>query len=396
MIPLSLYIHIPWCEKKCPYCDFNSHLAKTDISDPKAQNQYIQALLADLAQDIERFANQLGSRKVSTVFIGGGTPSLFSSKAIQNLIDGVKDIISLEATAEVTLESNPGSSEASKFEGFLEAGVNRLSIGIQSFNDNALQRLGRVHSASQAIAAAKAAKQAGFKRLNLDIMFGLPNQSLAASIEDIEQAIELEPDHISAYELTLEPNTLFHNQPPKLPKDEMKWQMYEALQQRLASSGYQQYEVSAYAKATQQCRHNINYWEFGDYLGIGAGAHSKMTDTEFQIQRSWKIKHPTTYLNALASDDSSLKAVNRTLKAVGDTKKNSSQDTAFEFMLNAMRLTGGFDLALFEDRTGLALETIQTSLNKHMQMGLLEISDGRVKTNLKGRQFIDTMLQDYL
>jgi oxygen-independent coproporphyrinogen-3 oxidase len=389
MIPLSLYIHIPWCERKCPYCDFNSHVAKQDISDPELQDTYVQCLLADLQNDLIRFNEALGSRAISSIFIGGGTPSLFSSRAIKDLLEGIKKLVAFDSDIEITLESNPGSSEASKFAGFLEAGVNRLSIGIQSFNNDALQRLGRIHNSEQAISAAQAAKQAGFKRLNLDLMFGLPEQTIEQSIVDIEQALELKPDHISAYELTLEPNTLFHHQPPKLPKDEAKWEMYEAIQTRLAADNFKQYEVSAYAKPDQQCRHNRNYWQFGDYLGIGAGAHSKLTNPTFEVSRSWKVKHPSTYISAMSTNES-------ISKGVGETKTVSQKDLAFEFMLNAMRLTGGFDLSLFKQRTGLAIEQIEPTIAKHQQLGLLALTKGHLTSTAKGKQFIDSMLQDYL
>jgi len=342
-IPLSLYIHIPWCEKKCPYCDFNSHENQQHFD----ESAYVQALLDDLDQDLEIF-NESASRAIHSVFIGGGTPSLFSAPAYQKLFDEVKQRLDL-SNAEITLEANPSSSEQAKFSGYLNAGINRLSIGTQSYNPIMLKRLGRVHNQQDAMTAVQSAQQAGFERVNLDIMFALPEQTLEQAIDDIEQAIAFAPEHISCYQLTLEPNTLFFQQKPKLPNNDLAWAMQESLQQQLSAAGYQQYEVSAYAKENQQCRHNLNYWQFGDYLGIGAGAHGK---------------------------------TNKTIP--------------FEFMLNALRLKNGFSSNLFQERTGLNLSNIGSTIEKHCNADLMTQSQGLLKPTNKGYQFIDSMLNDYL
>jgi len=379
-IPLSLYIHIPWCEKKCPYCDFNSHLARTDVNEPA----YIEALLHDFERDFATFSNAIGNRKISTVFIGGGTPSLFDPDSFARLLNGLNNYLS--ADIEITLEANPGSSEAEKFIGFREAGVTRLSIGVQSFNQQHLHALGRVHNANDAIQAAGYAKQAGFGNFNLDLMFGLPSQTLEQSIADAQQAIVLGPSHLSCYQLTIEPNTLFHHSPPVTPDDESLWDMQLAIQSELANAGYQQYEVSAYAQNSQHCQHNTNYWEFGDYLGIGAGAHGKITNTQGQVTRSWKIKHPATYLKAHE---------NRTPFTGGVERVNDHQLT-FEFMMNALRLRHGFNIELFKQRTRLSTSFIDTQLALHQQQGLIEIKDKHINPTQRGREMLDSMLQDYL
>ena len=262
--PLSLYVHIPWCERKCPYCDFNSHLAKETVD----ESTYVKQLLLDLDADIKEFQNSLLGRELHSIFIGGGTPSLFSAKSIAQLLDGIKDRIPCATNLEVTLEANPGSSETTKFSGFYQAGVNRLSIGTQSFNAKHLKGLGRIHSDKQALAAGRAAQQAGFDNFNLDIMFGLPNQSIEQALDDVGTAILLKPSHLSCYQLTIEPNTLFYAKPPTTPHDDALWEMQNMIQKELARQGYKQYEVSAYAQEQQQCQHNMNYWQFGDYLGM--------------------------------------------------------------------------------------------------------------------------------
>ena len=380
--PLSLYIHIPWCEKKCPYCDFNSHQAKTDIN----ESAYIDALLSDLRQDLHTYRDPLQGRELKSIFIGGGTPSLFSASAISQLMQGVRAEIKLAPNCEVTMEANPGSSEADKFSGFREAGINRLSIGVQSFNPLHLSKIGRVHNASEAIAAARFAGQAGFDNFNLDLMFGLPEQSIEQCLQDITTAIELAPTHLSCYQLTIEPNTLFHHQPPPRPDDDALWEMQTALQEILAAADYRHYEVSAYAQAERRCEHNLNYWQFGDYLGIGAGAHGKITQQSHTLERYWKIKHPTSYLRA-ASESTSF---------VGAAQKVAADQISFEFMINALRLVDGFEIDLFTRRTGLNYSAISNVVDKHQRQGLLIVGQQHLKPSEKGQQFLDSMLQDYL
>lgn len=376
--PLALYIHIPWCEKKCPYCDFNSHLARNEID----EENYIKALLLDLKTDLETYKQQINQRPLSSIFIGGGTPSLFSAQSYSILINGVREMIDLSDDIEITSEANPGSSEAAKFKGFKEAGINRLSIGVQSFNKNHLSALGRVHNPQEAINAAHYARQAGFDNFNLDLMFGLPEQSLTQSLADLKQAIDLKPSHLSCYQLTIEPNTLFHHRPPITPGDETLWEMQIALQTLLADSGYRQYEVSAYTSGPR-CQHNLNYWQFGDYLGIGAGAHSKLTNANNTLTRTWKIKHPNNYLNP----DKAF---------TGGVDIISEQNIAFEFMMNALRLSDGFSLDIFTDRTGLNSLSIQHNLEKHLALGLIDIEHQHITPTPRGKQLLDSMLQDYL
>lgn len=377
--PLALYIHIPWCERKCPYCDFNSHQVRGAIDEA----EYVTALLADLAKDLVDFDLLDSGREISTIFIGGGTPSLFSASSMKKLISGVKARVACAADVEITCEANPSSSEAVKFAGFREAGINRLSIGVQSFNQQHLRALGRVHSANEALAAAAYAQQAGFDNFNLDLMFGLPEQTLEQASEDLAQAIALSPQHLSCYQLTIEPNTLFHHQPPITPDHDSLWEMQAALQSKLAQAQFDQYEVSAYARAGQRCRHNLNYWQFGDYLGIGAGAHAKLTQSNGQVTRRFKVKHPARYLQSGQS-------------FVGGESEVAAQQLPFEFMLNALRLTQGFSLELFESRCALSRDTIAEQLEKHQQQGLITIEQDYVLSTPRGRQMLDTMLQDYL
>jgi len=376
--PLALYIHIPWCEKKCPYCDFNSHLARTEVD----EIAYVSALLDDLQHDVSTYREQIAGRSLSSIFIGGGTPSLFSAESYALLLNGVKKIIDLAHTIEITSEATPGSSEVSKFTGFKQAGINRLSIGVQSFNAQHLSALGRIHNPNDAINAARYAKQAGFENFNLDIMFGLPKQTLEQSINDVTQAIDLSPSHLSCYQLTIEPNTLFHHNPPITPNDEMLWDMQSAIQGQLKSAGYQQYEVSAYAQ-TQQCKHNVNYWQFGDYLGIGAGAHSKLSNQDGSLTRLWKIKHPNNYLKPDKA-------------YIGGIDIIQGPQIVFEFMMNALRLNDGFSSELFEQRTQLSINDIKEALSRHESLGLINISNNQIKPSDRGHQLLDSMLQDYL
>jgi oxygen-independent coproporphyrinogen-3 oxidase len=382
MIPLSLYIHIPWCEKKCPYCDFNSHQANQNVDEPA----YVTALLMDLQTDLKYFAQSVRNRKLQSIFIGGGTPSLFSAESVEKILQGVADQIQFCDDIEITLEANPGSAEADKFLGFKQAGVNRLSIGIQSFNHTHLTALGRAHNPNEAIKAASYAKKAGFDNFNLDLMFGLPEQTTAQSISDVRRAVALDPSHLSCYQLTIEPNTLFHHQPPITPDDEVLWEMQVNIQSLLAQAGFKQYEVSAYCLQDRQCRHNLNYWRFGDYLGIGAGAHGKLTSLDASAYRNWKIKHPTTYLERSKNGEN----------LCGATTKIEKSQFAFEFMLNALRLTNGFKLNLFEQRTGLSVNDIRLQLDSHQQQHLIKIENQQFKLTERGKTMIDNMLQDYL
>lgn len=376
--PLSLYIHLPWCARKCPYCDFNSHEKK----DALPEREYVQALIHDLEQDLPR----VWGRRVTSIFIGGGTPSLFSPDAIDRLLCGIRARLTVNPDAEITLEANPGSSEMQKFHEFRGAGINRLSIGVQSFNDDLLSSVGRIHGRREAIVAAEAAHAAGFDNFNLDLMFGLPGQRISQAIADVNTAIALEPTHISLYQLTIEPNTLFHHQPPVLPTDDESWQMQEQCQEMLADGGFSQYEVSAYAKAGRQCRHNLNYWQFGDYLGIGAGGHGKITDGSQQgITRISKQKQPQTYLDSAGSP-----------ACIGEETALSPDDAAFEFMLNALRLSEGFATPLFTERTGLPLSHIEKPLNQAEQRGLIECDAQEIRPTELGKLYLNNLTEFFL
>ncbi|MEO7757029.1 MAG: radical SAM family heme chaperone HemW, partial [Dokdonella sp.] len=347
--PLSLYIHIPWCVKKCPYCDFNSHA----LNDALPVDAYVDALLADFDRDLREFGDALSGRSLHSIFFGGGTPSLFAPDAIARILDGVGARIDLPRNIEITLETNPGTVEHGRFDGYLRAGVSRLSFGVQSFDDAQLARLGRIHSAADAERAIKEAQDAGFANLNLDLMYALPEQTLAGALADVERAIALEPAHVSHYQLTLEPNTLFAAQPPALPDEDSAWDMQEACQQRLADAGYAQYEVSAYARGNQRSVHNLNYWTFGDYLGIGAGAHGKLSQAKTgAIIRTTKLKLPRSYLERAVRGE-----------AFGSTAAIAGADLPFEFMMNALRLNDGVPMSLFGQRSGLALGVIDGKLN---------------------------------
>lgn len=378
-IPLSLYIHIPWCERKCPYCDFNSHQQRDALNEA----EYVSTLLADLDADLSHFGSTLQQRAIQTIFIGGGTPSLFSADSYARLFHGIQRRLEFADDIEITLEANPGSSEAGKFQGFRQAGINRLSIGVQSFNPSHLTALGRIHSSNEAVLAAQAAQQAGFSNFNLDLMFGLSEQTEAQALADLKQAIALSPTHLSCYQLTIEPNTLFYHAPPVTPDDEALWSMQDSLQTELAANRYQHYEVSAYSQSDKRCRHNLNYWQYGDYLGIGAGAHAKVTlgDT---VQRAWKIKHPATYITAE--------------NKLGDKAWSlvEPNNRPFEFMMNALRLLEGFSKSQFETRCQLPLTHIDALLEKHAKLGLIEISAEHVKPTLFGHNMLNTMLEDYL
>ncbi len=340
------------------------------------EQAYVSVLLLDLEQELSRIKD----RQLVSIFIGGGTPSLFSGGAIERLLAGVRRSISLSADVEITLEANPGTADAANFAAYLAAGVNRLSLGIQSFDTQKLQRLGRIHSADEARSAFLLARETGFENINLDIMFGLPEQNQQQAMLDLEAAIDLAPEHISWYQLTIEPNTLFYQKPPPTPHDDLLWDMQLAGQDRLRDAGYQQYEVSAYAKAGARCAHNINYWTFGDYLGIGAGAHAKITRQDDVIRR-WKQRHPMTYINALENAQS-----------VTEEKRLETSDLVLEFMMNALRLQDGVPDTLLQQRTGIPLSAIQDVLQEAGKRQLLEVSGGFIRPTELGRTYLNDLL----
>lgn len=373
-LPLSLYIHLPWCERKCPYCDFNSHELR-DL--PEAD--YVDALLRDLEGDLALAQG----RTIETLFIGGGTPSLFSAREIARLLTGVGSLLNLSPELEATMEANPGSSEAGKFEDFRAAGINRLSLGIQSFDDSCLQALGRVHNSDQAQAAIEHARAAGFDNLNIDLMHGLPGQSVTAAEADLRTALAFQPSHLSWYQLTIEPNTLFHKHPPLLPIEDELADIQQLGEAVLAAAGFSQYEVSAYSAPTFRCRHNLNYWSFGDYLGIGAGAHGKVSYSDGRIERYAKTRQPGTYLAARGGG----------FTASGQTL--SPEDARGEFMLNALRLNDGFTREQFTVRTGLDASILEPTLQRFERERLLGVEGEQIKTTELGRRFLDTVVAGF-
>ncbi len=374
MKSLSLYIHIPWCIKKCPYCDFNSHALKTEAP----EQQYINALIADLEKDLALFKTPVS---ISSIFIGGGTPSLFSARAFADLLSAIAKLVKLQNNLEITLEANPGTFESTKFSEYRAIGINRLSIGIQSFNNQHLQQLGRVHSAEEALTAIEIAHKAGFSNLNLDLMFGLPRQTNQEMLKDVETAIIMQPSHISFYQLTLEPNTYFHKYPPKLPEDEQLYQGQQQCQQLLAKSGYKQYEISAYAKDNAQCQHNINYWQFGDYLGIGAGAHGKLSIAKpNKILRTTKPKSPEQYLN----------------RATASISEIAVEELPIEFLMNQLRIKAGFSLDKYQAMTGLDSATLEPALTQSVKQGLLIQQDQHFYCSEKGWNFLDSLLEHFI
>jgi oxygen-independent coproporphyrinogen-3 oxidase len=376
--PLSLYIHVPWCIRKCPYCDFNSH----PVRDALPEDAYIEALLKDLDSELP----DVWGRTVQSVFIGGGTPSLLSPESIDRLLSGVRARLPLKPNAEITLEANPGSAEQTRFAGYRQAGVNRLSIGIQSFNPHQLQALGRVHDSEEALRAARAAQQAGFDNFNLDLMFGLPGQPLEQALSDLETALGLHPTHLSWYQLTLEPNTLFYAHPPALPDADEQWNMQQAGQALLHTRGYTQYEVSAYALGGHRCRHNLNYWQFGDYIGIGAGAHGKLTDAgQGRIRRRSKRRHPQTYLETAGSQH-----------CLDEHRQLDAATTVFEFALNRLRLRQAFSLEEFERVSGLPGGRLQPLLQTALDAGLLQADGVSFRHSELGWRFLDNLIEYFL
>ncbi|WP_244814028.1 radical SAM family heme chaperone HemW [Caballeronia sp. Lep1P3] len=376
--PLSLYVHFPWCVRKCPYCDFNSHESKDDTF---PEERYLDALRADL----ESALPLVWGRQVHTIFIGGGTPSLLSAKGLDRLLSDARALLPLDADAEITLEANPGTFEAAKFAQFRASGVNRLSIGIQSFNEAHLKALGRIHDASQARRAVEIAAT-HFDNFNLDLMFALPQQSLDECRHDIETALAFAPPHLSLYHLTMEPNTLFAKYPPALPDDDSAADMQDWIHERTREAGYERYEVSAYAKPHRQSRHNLNYWRFGDYLGIGAGAHTKLSFPS-KIVRQARFKHPSTYMDA---------ALSPTESAIQEAREVGPRDLPFEFMLNTLRLVEGFPVHAFVERTGLALSTIEPALVEAEKRGLITRDFERITPTELGQRFLNDLQELFL
>lgn len=373
--PLALYVHLPWCVRKCPYCDFNSHAMPQNMP----QREYIEALIEDLDHDLTKVRD----RTLISIFFGGGTPSLFSPEEIGLLLEAVRARFVVSDELEVTLEANPGTIEHGRFAGYREAGVTRVSLGVQSFNEQQLKTLGRIHGAEDVHRAVDELRRAGLDNFNLDLMYGLPQQSIEEALQDLRSAIELQPAHLSHYQLTLEPGTVFYHRPPPLPDDDASWQMQIESQSLLDRFGYSQYEISAYAQVGRHCRHNLNYWQFGDYLGIGAGAHGKLT-VQDGIQRTARCKQPREYLSRAGAD------------RILEHRWLSGAELPFEFMLNALRLRGGVPASLFQARTGLALDVMESQLTAARAKGLLAATPGRLAATELGLQFLNDLQSIFL
>ncbi|MET6757548.1 MULTISPECIES: radical SAM family heme chaperone HemW [unclassified Pseudoalteromonas] len=371
--PLSLYVHVPWCVQKCPYCDFNSHGQKGEI--PEAE--YVQHLIDDLKADL----HLVQGRKIHSIFIGGGTPSLLTGAAYTRLLNEVDNLIGLEEHCEITLEANPGTVETGRFKDYVKAGINRISIGVQSMQNDKLKALGRIHGSDEANYAAQQAKEAGLNSFNLDLMHGLPGQTLDDALSDLKQIIALDPPHISWYQLTIEPNTQFASKPPTLPQDETLWDIQEQGVELLAQAGYVQYEISGYAKPGYQCQHNLNYWRFGDYLGIGCGAHGKVTDANTGlITRTEKVKHPRGYMDLIKP-------------YMYKSWHVEQDDLAFEFFMNRFRLVESCPINDFNKLTTLPLQSQQSALNQAINKGLLTQTDSHWQVTLKGHRFLNDLLE---
>ncbi|MGB5708633.1 MAG: radical SAM family heme chaperone HemW [Arenicellales bacterium] len=375
--PLSLYIHFPWCVRKCPYCDFNSHPLHQALD----QDRYIHALVHDLAHELTRFTPNV---PLSSIFLGGGTPSLFDAKSLRWLLIEVEEHVDFADDIEITMEANPGTTEHHDFDSYRSAGINRLSIGVQTFDPLQLKKLGRIHSPDDPGKALQSARQGGFENINIDLMFGLPQQSVEQALIDLDRALELKPEHLSLYQLTLEPNTVFYRYPPQLPDQDLVFEIQAALQAKLESAGYWQYEVSAYALKKEQCRHNLNYWQFGDYIGIGAGAHSKLTIDQTIIRRARK-KHPATYIATAGGE-----------AAVAESKQIRRDDILFEYLMNGLRLKNGFNLNTASKRTGHSPLSIRRVLHTHLTGELLEIFGDNIRCTDKGYLFLNNILTDLL
>jgi len=368
--PLSLYVHLPWCVRKCPYCDFNSHEARNAIP----EQEYVEALVADL----EAALPSVWGRRVSSIFFGGGTPSLFAAASIDALLSAIRARVTLDPDTEITLEANPGTFEAEKFRGFRAAGVNRLSIGIQSFNDRHLAALGRIHDAREAHRAIEIAQQ-HFDNFNLDVMYALPQQTPAEAEADVSAALATGAPHLSCYHLTLEPNTVFYKYPPRLPDDDAAAAIHDLVGARLVGAGYAHYETSAYARAGHACRHNLNYWRFGDYLGIGAGAHSKISFAD-RIVRESRVRAPADYMRRV-----------REQTHLAETRELSNAELPFEFMLNLLRLAEGFEVTLFSERTGLPINAAEPALAAAEAKGLIARDHRRIVPTERGRRFLNDL-----
>ena len=385
--PLSLYIHFPWCEKKCPYCDFNSHQIKDvdsslgiKVSQSFDEVRYIKALITDLETELPR----IWGRQVHSIFIGGGTPSLLSANGINELLSAIRARVNLEPDCEITMEANPGSVETEKFAGFAKAGINRVSLGIQSFQNEQLKALGRIHNGEEAKRAIVIAMQ-HFKSVNLDLMFGLPNQTLEGAKADIETALSFKTPHLSFYNLTLEPNTYFASFPPKLPNEDEVDAIFEQNLALLEAAGYRRYEVSAYAQKDQECKHNLNYWRFGDYIGIGAGAHGKISFPD-KITRQVRERHPETYMQGMETKGN----------ALVEAREIPAKDLPFEFMLNTLRLTDGVDTVTFSERTGLPLNAVSKGLDEASKKGLLDLNPSKLKATKQGLRYLNNLQELFL
>lgn len=375
--PLSLYIHIPWCVQKCPYCDFNSHAQKGAIP----EQDYVHHLLADLTADLSRYQESLQQRPLHSIFIGGGTPSLFSAENIAYLLHQIEQHIPFDPNIEITLEANPGTAEAERFLGYAQAGINRISMGIQSFSDEKLQKLGRIHNAAEAKSAVGFARVSSLRSFNLDLMHGLPNQTLNEALADLHQAIELAPPHLSWYQLTIEPNTMFAYRPPKLPDDDELWDIFEQGHQLLTAAGYQQYETSAYAKPGFQCQHNLNYWRFGDYLAIGCGAHGKLSFPSGKILRYSKTKHPKGYMRG---------------EYLYEERDVSTEDRPFEFFMNRFRLLEAVPKNEFEQFTGLPLSAVDKTMAWALDQKFITETDRTWQVTEHGKLFLNELLEGFL
>lgn len=379
--PLGLYIHIPWCVKKCPYCDFNSH---EHSSTQLPEKEYLNALINDLDSELEVVDAQ---REIHSVFIGGGTPSLLSGEFYIHLFTALNQRLIFSADAEITIEANPGAVDETHFKGFIDAGINRISLGAQSFSDTALKRLGRIHDNRSIYHAFETARNCGFDNINIDLMHGLPEQSLAEGLDDLKAAFELSPEHISWYQLTIEKNTVFYNQPPTLPVENILDNLFMTGLDALTDAGYQQYEVSAFARDSKQSRHNKNYWRFGDYIGIGAGAHGKISGSDGSVSRRWKTRSPSDYLYK----EDKLNTENK----LAGTTLITKEDLPLEFMMNALRLNQGFTQQLFEQRTGLDFSQVKNTIAQLQAQGLMETSDKFYHTSQKGRLFLNNVIAKF-
>ncbi|MGY3570860.1 radical SAM family heme chaperone HemW [Vibrio paucivorans] len=380
---LSLYVHIPWCVQKCPYCDFNSHALKADIP----EQQYIDALLEDLDTDIEKYQLNDNSRKLHSIFIGGGTPSLISAQGIEKLLNGIETRIGFEPNIEITMEANPGTVEAERFKGYQKAGVTRISIGVQSFEQQKLDKLGRIHGQQEAVNAAQLAHTIGLNSFNLDLMHGLPDQTIEQALADLDKAIELNPPHLSWYQLTIEPNTMFYYKTPTLPDDDDLWDIFEQGHKKLADAGYVQYEISGYSKPDFQCRHNLNYWRFGDYLGIGCGSHGKLSFADGRIVRTTKVKHPRGYLAAYQ---------NMVKPYLSDEFIVANEDRPFEFFMNRFRLMEACPKQDFIDTTGLEFDAIQSTIEWAIEKQYLNESETHWQITEKGKLFLNDLLEAFM